>query len=482
MKNNSYDIKKENINHVQNKIRDLMEFNQLSGIEETPDDVDFDKHSVKGLITESKFLRLLKGKYNTDNKHTIRYISLLVNQFSISTDTNKNIFQKLIQKLKTIKSPSQIIEDNFDFIITKVPAGDVSRFIGILLDIRNSEINTEKNSSIVHKRFYDILDLVRGSEKNFRGYTVYNFLMDFRDNNPVNEAFIQENAIRIVEEAPINELLEIKELLKARNNLVDDAINQTLENNKAKIAKQILGQSVENRLDKNKYMKEHLEEYYTPTVLRMLDEILEDQHKRWIDIKELIGGAYSSVFQIGEKIFKVGRKRETYEIPYSKRILQPLTRTNFDVNGKVIACAEICPRVKLDFDGDKEQILYELWKALFEEGIMWSDPKVENMGQLLEDNVTTLNGEEIKVDAKAVGFKDVEGFIPKGDPLEKGMFVVIDTDFIYKANDPNIVMFRKAKEFQWRYNREKQEEIAKKHIQNQKTMNKINNRDYSQDK
>ena len=50
-----------------------------------------------------------------------------------------------------------------------------------------------------------------------------------------------------------------------------------------------------------------------------------------------------------------------------------------------------------------------------------------------------------------------------GKPLEPGNLVVIDLDLIYKENDPNIIWTLNGfgKEFEERYQKEKQEELEK---------------------
>lgn len=99
------------------------------------------------------------------------------------------------------------------------------------------------------------------------------------------------------------------------------------------------------------------------------------------------GGHFSFLIGIGEECFKIGRKREFYEIPFVKELMYPHFRKEF---GNI--CLE-----GLDL-GDpnwteglsEEQIeeeLYKVWKAVMKQGGYWVDVKEENLLRLLKDNI-----------------------------------------------------------------------------------------------
>ena len=103
-------------------------------------------------------------------------------------------------------------------------------------------------------------------------------------------------------------------------------------------------------------------------------------------------------------------------------------------------------------------ILYKIYKELRDDGIVWTDIDWENIGVLLEDNVTTLNGKQFEVDDGSVGFVSKKG----GDSLKKGEVAIIDTDYIYRADDSNKEWVAGAERFEQKYQKEKREEQVRK--------------------
>lgn len=59
----------------------------------------------------------------------------------------------------------------------------------------------------------------------------------------------------------------------------------------------------------------------TTLLEKLLQEILDHEQKDWIDIEYIDSGGYSHVYEIGSKVLKVGKERNSYKIPYHKRIL-----------------------------------------------------------------------------------------------------------------------------------------------------------------
>lgn len=93
-----------------------------------------------------------------------------------------------------------------------------------------------------------------------------------------------------------------------------------------------------------------------------------------------------------------------------------------------------------------------------EEGIIWGDPKPQNIGILLNDNVVKLNGKIMDVSNNAVGFIDNDEKVT----LKKGDYVIIDTDFLYKESDAKQDATPDEDKYKKRYEREKKEENRNK--------------------
>ena len=199
----------------------------------------------------------------------------------------------------------------------------------------------------------------------------------------------------------------------------------------------------------------------------MIEELLESEGVDYIDIEKMGGGSYSDVYKIGNKVLKVGGERGTYTIPNHRRILQPLTRTNFidEKNGLVIGCVEISDRVKTipRREQDKEK-LYAVYKELRDAGIIWTDVRFENVGKLITKNIPTLNGEEIDVAPNSVGFNKK---VSKEQVLDNGEWVVLDTDYIYKKDTKEQILWQSygyGIEFEYRYQKEKDPDARKRQV------------------
>ena len=208
-------------------------------------------------------------------------------------------------------------------------------------------------------------------------------------------------------------------------------------------------------------------------VTRMIDELLESEGVQYTDINYLGAGSSSTVYEIGNKVLKIGSLRNVYKIPNHPRILQPLIRLNLvdeRWENMEFACVEIMDKVKrIEEEATHTEELYKIYKELRDSGIIWTDARPTNLGRLLKRNVPTLNGEEMDVEPKSVGFTNGQNT----ETLPEGELVILDTDYIYSSDDPDIYWpnneYYQILEKRWQ--REKQAEIAKKYSEEQKEEN-----------
>ena len=197
------------------------------------------------------------------------------------------------------------------------------------------------------------------------------------------------------------------------------------------------------------------------TLSAIFTDLMESENKPLSELEYIGEGSYSVVLGLGNKVIKVGYERQNYNIPNHRRILQPIMRSNYTINGKVVACFEVTTRARMLTDDEMNHncgILYKIYKELRDDGIVWTDIDWENIGVLLEDNVTTLNGKQFEVDDSSVGFVSKKG----GDSLKKGEVAIIDTDYIYRADDSNKEWVAGAERFEQKYQKEKREEQDRK--------------------
>lgn len=183
-------------------------------------------------------------------------------------------------------------------------------------------------------------------------------------------------------------------------------------------------------------------------ILKMLiNELGYKENIRLVDIKRLQPGNFSEVIEIGSKVLKLGNKRQTHNIPNSKYILNPIIRRDLSNISNSNMVLEVSEKADINVKLNKEQ-LYNFYKKLRSEGIIYADIKPENIGILLKDNIVHYNG--VSLDYKNKGFdKDID------DVLKKGEYVIIDTDFLYNESDKNIKWGNVlSSEFERRYKEE----------------------------
>lgn len=241
-------------------------------------------------------------------------------------------------------------------------------------------------------------------------------------------------------------------------------LNNYLNKNKIKYLKYRLSEKISEM---------RLNERETDTLIeitcKIVDEILANEDLTLLDIIRLEPGAYSEVFEIGNKILKIGEIRQTYKIPYNRRILQPLIRVDLSEFSNIAATIEVSDKVDTNINLTDIE-LYELYKELREQGIIFTDIKNENLGFLLKRNEKHWKT-AIANDRKA------EGFIKnnkKEEPLEVGDIVIIDTDFLYKEGDKHISWpISRAIRFEEIYKREKRNSILEQ-TQERKIQHKTN--------
>lgn len=251
--------------------------------------------------------------------------------------------------------------------------------------------------------------------------------------------------------------------LKGISPEIADRLNSELEKHKIDVAQSLLADRTQ-ALEKISGVSVDIDGYAL-TLSLIIDELLQSENKRLIDINKVGAGAYSTVFSVGDKILKVGKPRKTYEIPNSRRILQPMLRTNFRRdNGTFFATIEVSNSVntKLKAEERTDEKLYALYKELRDEGVVWGDVKWENVGKLKDKNIPVLNGEEYSSAPNAIGFETKN----EGAPLEMGELVVIDTDYMFREGSKNIEFIRDSYKYENRYIREKIQANTKARIQN----------------
>ena len=170
----------------------------------------------------------------------------------------------------------------------------------------------------------------------------------------------------------------------------------------------------------------------------IVDELSSYARKKELDdeIKFISYGKTSLIYEIGDKIIKVGKPRRCNYIPYCEYLLQPIINRNFSFDGYPIHI-EITQKVKVlknvkntAYSKNKlyTEIVNQLERNLLSIGLCCKDLHPGNVGILIKDN---------KINYDEIGFDVVDDRVSSIESnnnsriLDKGNFVIIDLDSIY---------------------------------------------------
>ena len=295
---------------------------------------------------------------------------------------------------------------------------------------------------------------------------------------PDSDKYLKSNLGKIIDSVNAGVLFELSPELKKLSirfaKKIDDKINQ----NQDEVCKHILIKSLRKGTQNTNISLKDINDY-SLTLQILLRELLNSEHKRFSDMRKVGAGVYSNVYQIGTKIIKVGAPRQTHKIPNHRRILQPIVRKELTNGmGEPIGSIEITDEVdtsKETLSKITEEDLYKIYKELRADGIVWGDPKIDNLGVLKRENKPTLKEKDFYVAPNSVGFRSE--IFPK--PLQRGDFVITDLDYLYYENDKDKKVNKNSYvlEFERRYRSEAEQEIKMKENMRQKEVDTIKLKD-----
>ena len=208
-------------------------------------------------------------------------------------------------------------------------------------------------------------------------------------------------------------------------------------------------QAINSIFCKNGYLLKINEPMLREIIKLIILDVMKNEKVKFSDIT-YNGGGFSRVLLIGDKVIKLGN-RITKSFPNNPYIVAPLLRKEFNINGEK-CFVEVTERVDTSIKPSKEE-LYQLFKHLCNLGLKWTDIKASNVGRLNRKNI-------IHWQDNLYPSEDVLGLGAKRGTkiLEERDFVILDADFIYDENDPNINYANNKPlydEFEKRYQSEK---------------------------
>lgn len=217
-----------------------------------------------------------------------------------------------------------------------------------------------------------------------------------------------------------------------------------------KIAESIFGKFTPENFTKIKYGQNDARKALI--IQTVIDELLEQtgEDSRMEDVKKIGEGYYSTTYKVGNYALKIGMGRNNYTIPNHRRILKPIVRTKIgtgflqkNATNETAEFMEVQNLIETQWwenmtEEEIEQVLFDIYSELRNDGLIWVDVKKDNIGKLLKSNTSHVfyldideKKKEIQPDGESIGVLGEE----KGDTLKEGDYVIIDSDYILKYDD-----------------------------------------------
>lgn len=198
-----------------------------------------------------------------------------------------------------------------------------------------------------------------------------------------------------------------------------------IKNNIDKINKDDL-KKIKYYITYNLFEKKYdLDENDINNVKDIVDELANKENLTIFDIDKIGSGSYSNIYKIGNKIIKFGYNRKMNKIVDNNRILLPDKFLIIDEN-----IIEITDYIKGNSDFTKEEI-YEVYKELRDQGIVWMDPSKDNLKRIDERN--------IKLQKEKSKNRNIYPFIKNrriiNKPLKLNDLVIVDLDHLVDEED-----------------------------------------------
>lgn len=234
------------------------------------------------------------------------------------------------------------------------------------------------------------------------------------------------------------------------NSIALSKVKDYIDNNPEKAINSIFCETSNLVKMKDKTLKE--------VVKLIILDVLKNENAKLSDIT-YNGGGFSRVLLIGNKVIKIGN-RDTKSFPNNSYIISPLLRKKLEFNGE--SCfVEVTERVDTSKKASKEE-LYQLFKNLRNLNLIWTDIKESNVGRLKKENIIHWR-QNLNPTDEVLGLD-----VKRGETvLKEGNLVILDADFIYDENDPDINYTNNKyiyDEFEKRYQREIKEQETKSNL------------------
>lgn len=341
---------------------------------------------------------------------------------------NFESLMKYISKYKNNPKKMVKIKENFDKYLDMCNEQSVIFFINQIRDVPGMEKALYYSSEEIYRKFgietilkttacmgfkdrfeyiYEMYEGIR-----FKYYTVDEYIEDLMKYN--ENGYICENMEQVIASGDINLLINCG-LLKKLKTLDSDKFSKIHSDIVCKMT------GIKPKL---------MDSVILWGLTKIVEEIAENENVDISDVEYVQKGTTAQVYKLGNKVIKFGKSRLTDKIPYHRRILQPLIRKQILRNLYVEVSEYIGPDKKIT-----DEDAYLIYKELRDDGIIWLDAKMENLGRLEKENIIHFN-EKLYAKNETVGY--IPGTIREDKTLKKGDLVIIDTDFLFREQDFDI--------------------------------------------
>ena len=442
----------------------------------------FEKKLMK-LLEEAKTMRQLMNKNHTASYYNEEFYTLsnfIVKKLNSPIFKNKNIkivanhFDEILpyivmtnDNILGLNINSLIAQPNFKekFIegLKKYPYKDaIEQLLNVIwtsLDDENKfddfiDDNILKELAAMNLNRMTYLDILNKINEDNQGKflkllaenkcDIHYLLIEYKGNN---RQIIYDNLTLFIENA--QNLYALMQFVKDK----PDALSQVkryIDDNEEKAMNSIFCET--DRLEKIK------EPAMMEIIKLIILDVMKNENVRFSDIT-YNGGGFSRILLIGDKVIKLG-DRFTKKFPNNPYIVSPLLRKEFEINNSK-CFVEVTERVDTSKRPSNEE-LYQLFKNIRNLGLIWTDIKAVNVGRLNKKNIIHWR-DKLEPTEEILGLATKRGTTI----LEEGDLVVLDADFIYDENDPNINYVDQKStfdEFEKRYQSEKRILKAKEEV------------------
>ncbi len=260
------------------------------------------------------------------------------------------LFQRF-NKNRKFKTKEEVLNDNFEHILKKTNSDYIYTLLDLLMQDTDTQPIIKNNIDLILKRFDTPERKIDNTDYQIEllGSYKVDFIKHLRSTlggSQLLEKYGEELLIK-------TQFKDLAGLARALNDIspeLNEKIEEILQRRKLDFAKSLLCKRKTYDMENTKELIDN----YSETLSIIIDELLQSEKVGLRNIKDIGTGSYSFVYQIGSKVLKVGKPRETYNIPNHPRILQPIARTNLlDKQNNPLACIEISDKVRTAFRSNR---------------------------------------------------------------------------------------------------------------------------------